>query len=137
MVLSFVVGYIVSEVVRKCGCNIVEGVTGNPIDDPMKPDVKPTDIYGNPKCTSENVPKRINCPNGSWKPYYSPGASGVDGMPCRYKCIVPRVVDNDGTVISTPEEGDVLGIYYACTEKDQAIPFEEWNSGGCKKSDSS
>ena len=134
LVLSFVVGYIVSEVVRKCGCNIVEGATttGNDIDDPnTNPDIQPTDIYGNPKCTGTNLP-RDHCPGGRWEPYYSPGASGVKDMACRYACVVDRKVDGDGTVIATTEQGDKLPIMYACSEEKPAIPFDKWDNGkGC------
>ena len=89
LIVSFIVGYIVSEVVRKCGCDIVEGATidrygGDDIDDPM--DHKNNqNKYTKPRCMpNHNIPVETCTVPGGWKEYTPPG--GHKEGSCKWEC---------------------------------------------------
>jgi len=82
LVLSFVVGYIVSEVVRKCGCNIVEGVMDGP--DPGNSPLPEEIGYDDPACSGANTPiQACNEPSG-WIQYKPSGGTKIGS--CKWVC---------------------------------------------------
>ena len=99
LVLSFVVGYIVSEVVRKCGCNIVEGITddqNNGVDqidgqggddrlDPGKNKVSEDTGYDDPPCEfGVNTPRQACTDPAGWQ-QYKPAGGHKEGA-CKWRC---------------------------------------------------
>ena len=120
LVLSFVVGYIVSEVVRKCGCNIVEGARTGAGPDPGNSPLPEEIGYDDPPCNfGLNTPRKACTASSDWIQYKPKG--GIKKGACKWEC-----------------PGTDLGIYAACSEDKPAIPFDKWNGGeGCINSDSS
>ena len=89
LVVSFVVGYIVSDVVRKCGCGIVEGAIGggyggDGLDDPMQHKNK-QNKYTDPRCMPKhNIPVETCTVPGGWIEYIPP--SGHKEGACKWVC---------------------------------------------------
>ena len=90
LIVSFIVGYIVSEVVRKCGCDIVEGATsggygGDDIDDPGNSPLPEEIGYDDPACNfGVNTPIQACNELGGWIEYNPPG--GIKKGSCKWVC---------------------------------------------------
>ena len=82
LVLSFVVGYIFSEVVRKCGCNIVEGAM-------VGPDPGNNTVPGSISDKSCNIEPPTNHTCNNWHRSKPNHQSGM----CHWSC-----KDNDNNI---------------------------------------